>query len=66
MTWLQRYRLRHFLRFSFWVVPVGCMVAAVIARWAVPWLDQRTGWPWLGFTADGAREVLGGSSPPRT
>jgi uncharacterized membrane protein len=62
MTWLQRYRFRHFLQFSFWLVPVGCMVAAVIARWAVLWLDQRTGWSWLDFTADGAREVLGGLS----
>ena len=38
----------------------GVMVAAVIVRWAVLWLDQRTGWAWLDFTVDGAREVLGG------
>ena len=31
MTWLQRYRLRHFLGFSFWCVPVVWMVAALIA-----------------------------------
>jgi len=60
MTWLQRYRLRHFLQFSFWVAPVGCMVAAVIVRGAVLRLDQQTGWSWLDFTVDGAREVLGG------
>ena len=38
------------------------MVAAVIVRWAVLWLDQQTGWSWLDFTVDGAREVLGGLS----
>jgi uncharacterized membrane protein len=62
MTWLQRYRLRHFVQFSFWLVPVACMVVAVIARWVVLWLDQRTGWSWLDFTADGARDVLAGLS----
>jgi uncharacterized membrane protein len=62
MTWLQRYRLRHFLQFSFWVVPVACMAVAVIARWIVLWIDQRTGWAWLDFTADGARDVLDGLS----
>jgi hypothetical protein len=43
MTWLQRYRLRHFLQFSFWVAPVGGMGVALIVRRAVLWLD---------FTAD--------------
>jgi len=62
MTWLQRYRLRHFLRFSFWVVPVGWMVAAVIAMRAVHWLDQQTGWSWLDFGLEGARQVLAGLS----
>jgi uncharacterized membrane protein len=62
MTWLQRYRLHHFLQFSFWVAPVGCLAVAVIVRWIVLWLDQRTGWSWLDFTADGARDVLGGLS----
>lgn len=35
MTWLQRYRLRHLLRFAFWSVPVGWMMAALIAVRAV-------------------------------
>jgi uncharacterized membrane protein len=62
MTWLQRYRLRHFLHFSFWSVPVGWMVAALIAVRAVRWLDQQTGWAWLAFAPDGARQLLGGLS----
>jgi hypothetical protein len=32
MTWLQRYRLRSFLQFSFWLAPVACLVAAVIGQ----------------------------------
>jgi uncharacterized membrane protein len=38
------------------------MVTAVIVRWVVLWVDQRTGWSWLGFTLDGARQVLNGLS----
>ena len=30
MTWLQRYRVRTFLRFSMWLVPLTGMVAALI------------------------------------
>jgi len=62
MTWLQRYRLRHFLRFSFWFVPMGWMLAALIAVRAVRWIDYQTGWSWFEFTAEGAREILGSLS----
>ncbi len=62
MTWLQRYRLRHFLRFSFWTAPVVWMMAAVIAVRTVRWLDQQTGWAWLAFSPEGARQLLGGLS----
>jgi uncharacterized membrane protein len=58
MTWLQRYRLRHFLRFSFWLVPLGSMLAALLAVPAMRWLDYQTGWSWFNFTAEGARGVL--------
>lgn len=59
MTWLQRYRLRHFLRFSFWFVPVGWMLAALITLPVVRWLDYQTRWSWFNFTPEGAREILG-------
>lgn len=59
MTWLQRYYLRYFWRFSFWSVPVAWMMAALIVERAVRWLDYQTGWAWLEFTAEDAREVLG-------
>src|SRR5215831_7309560 len=58
MTWLQRYRLRHFLRFSFWFVPMGSILAALLAVPAMRWLDAQTGWSWLNLTADGARGIL--------
>ena len=38
MTWLQRYRVRHYLRNSLWVFPVGAMAAAIV-------LTARTNWP---------------------
>ena len=62
MTWLQRYRLRHFLRVSFWYVPVVWMVAAVVAVPATRWLDRQTGWSWFDFTPEGARGILSGSA----
>lgn len=62
MTWLQRYRLRHFLRYSFWLVPVAWMLAAGIALPCVRWLDQETGLRLFGYSEDGARQVLSGLS----
>jgi uncharacterized membrane protein len=62
ITWLQRYRLRHFLRFSFWSVPVGWLGAALLVVRAVRWLDQQTSWTWFDYTAEGARAVLSGLS----
>ena len=62
MTWLQRYRLRHFLRFSFWLVPVIWMQAAVIGLPTVRWLDAQTGWRLFGYGEEGARQILNGLS----
>ena len=56
MTWLQRYRLRHFLRVSFWYVAVAWMVAAVVAVRATWWFDQQIGWSWFDFTPDAVAE----------
>jgi uncharacterized membrane protein len=62
MTWLQRYRLRHFLRYSFWLLPAVWMVAAVIALPAVRWLDAQTAFRLFGYGEEGARQVLNGLS----
>jgi uncharacterized membrane protein len=59
MTWLQRYRVRYFLRFSFWWVPVGWMLAAMTAVRTLRWIDLQTRWSWFGFTPEGAQAILG-------
>lgn len=50
---------------SFWLVPVACMVAALVVASATRWIGARTGWSLMNFGADGAREVVGtlASSP---
>jgi uncharacterized membrane protein len=58
MTWLQRYRVRHYLRNSIWVLPVFAMAAAVILVRALHWLDKVIGWE-SEFPADTMRAVLG-------
>jgi uncharacterized membrane protein len=62
VTWLRRYQLRHFLRFSFWLVPVVWMVAGIFTLRTMRYVDERTGWTWFGYSADGARQLLGGLS----
>jgi uncharacterized membrane protein len=58
VTWLQRYRVRHFLRYSFWLVPLMWMLAAGIALPIVRWLDFETGWRLFNYSDDGARQIL--------
>ncbi|HLA80112.1 MAG TPA: DUF2254 family protein [Thermoleophilia bacterium] len=62
MSWLQRYRVRRFLMTSFWVGPVGVLLATVIAVPGIRWLDYKLGWQLLNFTPDGARAILSGLS----
>ena len=60
MTWLQRYRLRYFLRYSFWLVPLVWMLAAMAALPLVRWLDIETGWRLFNYSEEGARQILNG------
>jgi len=62
MSWLQRYRLRHFLRYSFWLVPLVWMLAAMVALPVVRWLDIETGWRLFNYSEEGARQILNGLS----
>ena len=62
MTWLQRYRLRHLIANSFWVMPALAMLLAIPVLRLVRWLDGRMQWEWFGFSPDGARAILGGLS----
>src|SRR5438552_3490297 len=44
MTWLQRYRIRHYTNHSIWIAPVLSMVAAVVAANLLRWLEDELGW----------------------
>jgi uncharacterized membrane protein len=57
MTWLQRYRLRNFLRNSVWLAPLLGIVAALLANQLTWWADRRLGWRALSVA--GAQSVLG-------
>jgi uncharacterized membrane protein len=58
MTWLQRYRVRHYLRNSIWIGPVVGVLAAMVLARSLHWLDSEMGWK-SGFDADSMRAVLG-------
>ena len=57
MTWLQRYRLRSFVRDSVWLPPLLGMVAALLALPLVQQVDLILGWKAVAGP-DGARAVL--------
>ena len=58
MTWLQRYRLRHYLRNSIWVGPVVTMVVAIFAVHTFHAIEQAMGWQ-ANVNPETARGVLG-------
>src|SRR5262245_27263032 len=58
MTWLQRYRIRHYVRNSIWIFPVAAMVAAVVLVRLLHWFEAEMGWE-SRFQADTMRTVLG-------
>jgi uncharacterized membrane protein len=57
MTWLQRYRIKSFLRTSVWLPPLLGMMAALLALPLVQWVDRILGWKAV-VGPDGARAVL--------
>jgi uncharacterized membrane protein len=57
MTWLQRYRVRQFLRNSIWFAPVLGMILALPAVRALVLLDRAEGSE-SGYDAEAARTVL--------
>lgn len=58
MNWLQRYRVRHYLRNSIWVYPVVAMVAAVVIVRLLHRLEDTMGWE-ADLNPDTMRAVLG-------
>ena len=58
MTWLQRYRIRSFVRNSVWFLPLLGLVAALLLNPLVHRLDAALGWK-ASVDVDSARAVLG-------
>ena len=57
MTWLQRYRIRHYVRNSIWILPVVAMAAAGILIRFLHWFDVEMGWQ-ARYDPDTMRTVL--------
>ena len=58
MTWLQRYRIRHYIRNSIWILPVLGMVAALAAVPLLHGMEEALGWK-SAINPETARAVLG-------
>jgi uncharacterized membrane protein len=58
MTWLQRYRVRHYTLNSILVLPVLGIVAALMTMWSLHSIEQRMGWE-LSLSPDAVRLVIG-------
>ncbi|MCX6926118.1 MAG: DUF2254 domain-containing protein [Verrucomicrobia bacterium] len=44
MSWIQRYKLRNYVRNSIWVLPVCGMVTALVLVNCLHWIEERAGW----------------------
>src|SRR5262245_66621629 len=58
MTWLQRYRVRHYVRNSIWIVPVLALVLGIITFRLLSWLETSIDQD-ARLDADTMRAVLG-------
>src|SRR6516162_7349272 len=58
MTWLQRYRIRHYISNSVWILPVLSAVAAIAGVRLLHWIEQDMDWV-SPVDSDTARAVLG-------
>ena len=58
MTWRQRYRVRHYMRNSIWVLPLFAMAAAVVVVRMLHWCEDEMGWR-SSYHPDTMRAVLG-------
>jgi uncharacterized membrane protein len=58
MTWLQRYRIRHYVTNSIWVFPLFSIPCAIGAARGLLWAEGSMGWA-PGTHTDTAQSVLG-------
>src|SRR5262249_15337862 len=57
MTWLQRYRARHYFRNSLWILPAFASLAAIAVVRALHWVEEEMDWD-SPVQVDTARAVL--------
>ena len=58
MTWLQRYRVRHYFTNSIWILPLLSIVAALVAVPLLHGMEEAMGWE-SAINPETARAVLG-------
>ena len=58
MNWIQRYKLRNYVRNSVWLLSVFGMVAGLVSVNCLHWVEVRAGWQ-SGFDPDAARALFG-------
>jgi uncharacterized membrane protein len=58
MTWLQRYRVRHYVKNAIWIWPLLSMVAALGAVRLLEWIEEKIRWE-STLNPDTAQVVLG-------
>jgi uncharacterized membrane protein len=59
MTWLQRYRVRHYLTNSLWIAPVLSMIAAIILAQVIHAIEET--WGWKSTHSPGTAQALLGT-----
>src|SRR6202042_1721709 len=59
LLWLQRKRLRAFLKNSLWIAPVGGMLAALVVAPVTRHLNSVTPFRFFDFGLEGARAAVG-------
>lgn len=61
MTWLRRYRIRHYIRNSIVVLPAFGIVAAAVIAWLLHSIETQMGWQ-SSLSPEAARIVIGALS----
>ncbi len=61
MNWLQRFRIKHYVRNSIWILPLLGMVAALSAVRLLHFVERVMGWE-MDIRTDAARAVMGSMS----
>ena len=58
MTWIQRYRIKHYLQNSIVILPVLGVLAGIVVTWLLNSIETRMGWR-SSLSPDSARLVIG-------